>query len=64
MTIARSDLPSAILDYEDGLLDKDGTIALFQYLVDTGLAWTLQGYYGRTAATLIEGGYITAPTKG
>jgi hypothetical protein len=53
------DLLSAIVDYEEGNLDEEGTIALFQYLVDTGHAWRLQGHYGRTAAALIEQGVIT-----
>jgi hypothetical protein len=27
-----------------------------QHLIDTGLAWSLQGWFGRTAAALIEQG--------
>jgi len=49
----------AIMAYEEGELDRDGTVALFQHLVDTGLAWQLQGSYGRTAAAMIEAGLVS-----
>jgi len=47
-----------IIAYESGELDEAGVAELFQHLVDTGLAWKLQGHYGRTADLLIQGGYI------
>jgi hypothetical protein len=47
-----------VLRYENGDLDDQETIEFFQQLVDTGLAWKLQGHYGRAATRLIEAGLI------
>lgn len=52
------DVTAAIIDYENGELSEEQTIELFQHLVDTGLAWHLQGAYGRMAARLIEAGLV------
>jgi hypothetical protein len=49
----------AIMAFESGDLDDDGIIDLFQKLIDSGLAWKLQGSYGRTATALINAGYCT-----
>ena len=47
-----------IIAYEQGDLNEDETVELFQNLVDSGLAWKLQGAYGRQAARLIKAGLI------
>ncbi len=49
----------AMIRWESGELSEAEEIRLFQYLVDTGLAWTLQGCYGRQAAMMLEQGLIT-----
>lgn len=54
------DIVSQIMDYENGDMGDEQTIAFFQKLVDTGLAWELQGSYGRTAARMIAAGVISA----
>jgi len=55
---------SACVESFDGIEhDEDTILSAWQYLVDTGLAWRLQGWYGRTARDLIEAGYITAPSQ-
>jgi len=53
-------LTSKLIAYEEGHLSDEETIDLFQHLVDTELAWSLQGLYGRTAVWLIEKGYVTS----
>lgn len=54
---------SAIMAYEDGQLTEEEVIDLFQSLIDSGLAWRLQGHYGRTAAALIDAGFCTPSSE-
>lgn len=37
-------------------------IAAWQHLIDTGMAWSLQGFFGRAAMQLIEAGHCV-PAK-
>lgn len=47
-----------IVRYEAGEMAAGDEVAMFAGLIRSGVAWSLQGHYGRTAAALIEGGYI------
>jgi len=38
--------------------DDDETLDAYQYLVDTGIIWQLQGSFGRVAQHLIDAGLI------
>ncbi len=52
------DLTTRIIEFETGTATEEQTIELFQYLVDTGLVWSLQGSYGRIAQNWIENGLL------
>lgn len=52
-----------IIAFESGELSDDEVIALFQDGIDKGWVWSLQGVYGRTAASLIESGLCHAKGK-
>lgn len=58
---AQFDTVGAIMAYEQGELDDDETVELFQHLVNTGAAWSLQGSYGRQAMRMIEAGLVHIP---
>ena len=45
------------LGYEDSTIEEQ--TKAWQYLVDTGMAWSLQGWFGRIASALIKKGIIT-----
>ncbi len=41
---------------------EDEQIEAWQYLINTGLCWTLQGWFGRQAQALIDAG-ICSPAE-
>ena len=45
-----------IMDWEDGQMDPEREAEFFQGLIDSGMAWSLQGMYGRRAEQLIKEG--------
>lgn len=40
---------------------EEQVIEAWQHLINTGMAWRLQGWFGRTAASLIEQGICQSP---
>ena len=50
------DIPTGVDTYE-------ANVQAWQYLIDTGHAWTLQGWYGRNAQALIQEGICHLPKE-
>ena len=47
------------IDIEEGFVgatSEEQFVAAWQHLIDTGLCWKLQGWFGRRAMTMIETG--------
>lgn len=59
--MAQLQLFDMMMQFEDGTLSDAEVVDLFQKLIDNGMAWTLQGFYGRTASALIDAGFCTMP---
>ena len=57
------DVVGNIISHESGELDGNETLELFSHLIKNGMAWTLQGAYGRAASSLIDNGYISSKGK-
>ena len=58
--ILRMDTLNAV-EIAEGVIEditKEEYLQAWQHLVDTGTAWSLQGWFGRTAMQLIEQGVI------
>lgn len=54
----KGDLVTNLIAFESGELNAPQTIALFSSLIKSGMAWQLQGSYGRGARNLILQGYL------
>jgi len=55
----RQSVTTMLMYFEDGSLNIDQTLELFSILIQTGLAWRLQGSYGRMARHLIDQGSLS-----
>ena len=47
-------------DVPVGIDEYDANVLAWQYLIDTGIVWQLQGWYGRCATALIHEGICKA----
>lgn len=54
-----TDVVDKIVAFESGQMGSEEVLDLFSDLVTTGMAWQLQGSYGRTAHHLIMSGFLT-----
>jgi hypothetical protein len=64
MTMKRGDVVDQLIAYEEGRMTDREVIRLFQQLIDSGLAWQLQGSYGRMAQELIDSGRCKREHRG
>lgn len=58
MTREKFNMFQSIIEFENGNLDQDQVVDLFQKLLDTGFILNLQGMYHRIAKDLISEGLI------
>ena len=49
-----------VIEYETERHDLEWIVQFFADLIATGLAWQLQGHYGREAKAYIDNGLISA----
>lgn len=59
--MSNNDFVGQIVAFETGELSDEETVEFFQALVNSGLAWQLQGSYGRTAQAMLDAGVISSP---
>ena len=52
------DYVGAIIEFESGGMEEDKILELFRYLRDSGIIWSLQGFYQRALATMEEQGLL------
>ena len=55
------DITTQIMAFESGELQNDEVYALFQFLLDSGMIYSLQGSYQRMAEDLLIAGKIEMP---
>jgi len=56
-----TDIVGKIMAFEQGELENEQVYALFQFLLDSGMIYSLQGSYQRMAEDLLLAGVIEMP---
>ena len=59
--------PMEAIGIAEGFIEADSEekyVEAWQYLLDTGLVWSLQGWFGRTAVAMIQAGQIIVKEVG
>ena len=55
------DACAAVEGFDGEEHDEQELIDAWQFLINSGIVWTLQGWYGRAAQNLINQGVCTRP---
>jgi hypothetical protein len=63
MSKESTDIVGKIMAFEQGELSNEEVYALFQFLLDSGMIYSLQGSYQRMAEDLLLAGSINMPTQ-
>jgi hypothetical protein len=53
-----------IIAFEGGEMDEADEIRMMQEMIDSGMAWKMQGSYGRAAMDMIEAGLCVLGEEG
>jgi hypothetical protein len=61
MSKESTDIVGKIMAFEQGELENEEVHALFQFLLDSGMIYSLQGSYQRMAEELLLAGVIEMP---
>ena len=61
MSKKSTDIVGKIMAFEQGELENEQVYALFQFLLDSGMIYSLQGSYQRMAEDLLLAGVIEMP---
>jgi hypothetical protein len=59
----KMDVVGQIMAFEQGELENEEVFALFQFLLDSGMIYSLQGSYQRMAEELILAGKVEVPNQ-